>query len=286
MLSFLCPRQLLTPSGFEMGFNYIRFVIRSTHSDPFIKLLDKKNYLGPDPYFHLQLLHLVARKPYRPLLEYIMAACSARFVSNPEHLLAIDTTRDYRGDTVTSMEFNNDAYEVKCLFHGCRTTERLFVPFVMHAKNVVFSKAKALKIGAMKEGGKKYAYECIKRHRLHSLIIKKANDFIMSSKPKKSQNFVQEAPRLKSAIQAAAAVENLTEESSAVLHLLDKMRAAHKSTVLRAVGVTQNWKVLAKAVEKFSDHKNEVLKSFLIGKDMGVYGVDPAEEMRMIWRWA
>ena len=148
MLTFLSPRRLSDARGLQYGIDYICHVIRSSHDDPILKLLEPNAH---DTYYQLQILHLVARKPYRALLEYVMAAFAAQYVSNPEHLLAIDTRRDYRGDTLTSREFNSDAYEMRCLFHKKHIHTSLFVPLMIQ-KGKMISEAEMTRIRGRRKG--------------------------------------------------------------------------------------------------------------------------------------
>ena len=127
MLFFLAPTTLLTKAGIHRAFYFIHELISSTHEDPFLSLVSTK---FSEMYFSFQVLHLVAQKSYRPLLEYIMAAYCTHIVSACRHLLAMDLPRDYRGNRNTTREFNYDAYHVSCLFHKCPVPADLFRPFV------------------------------------------------------------------------------------------------------------------------------------------------------------
>lgn len=290
MLTFLSPRRLSDARGLQYGIDYIRYVIQISHEDPFMKLLDPKE----DLYHQLQILHLVARKPFRALLEYVMAAFAAQFVSNPEHLLAIDTRRDYRGDTLTPREFNSDAYEMRCLFHKRRVHTSLFVPFVIQ-KGKIMSEAELTKIRGMRKGVRRYAYDLIKRHHLRRAITQRAVA-TSPSKPKKStaENDRRHMEVLRSHTQhsfqevldAAASLECLAGDATTVLHLLQKLPQKHflrfKATILRAVGVTQSWRVLLAAMNKYTG--DDVLHAFLIGEDMG-NGRNPVDELRALYMW-
>ena len=127
MLYFLQPSALLTKPGIYSAYLFIRELIARNHTHPFMKLVQ---YDERDLFFYFQVLHLVASEPYIALLEYIMAGYATHIVSDRRHLLAMDLTRDYRGDSITTREFNEDAYQVGCLFHRKRVDWELFRPFV------------------------------------------------------------------------------------------------------------------------------------------------------------
>jgi hypothetical protein len=127
MLSFLRPCNLLTRVGIYSAFQFVRALIEQTHSDPYLKLVSDAEC---DLYFSFQVLHLVASDPYMGLLEYIMAGYATHIVSDRRHLLAMDLSVDYRGNSTTTQKFNYDAYEVSCLFHKKRVPVELFKPFV------------------------------------------------------------------------------------------------------------------------------------------------------------
>jgi len=285
MLNFLSPRLLLTDSGFQVGFHYIKHVIFSTHRDPLLSVIADDTYMGTDPCHHLTLLHLVARSAYRPLLEYVMAACAARLVSNSEHLLAIDPSVDYRGDSWTSRAFNDDAYEVRRLFHGRRIKASLFRMFVVEPKGVIFTKEDVAKLKTMKGGVRAFAYECAKRQHRHSLILKKAVEALKPRKHKKPKKVLD----VEEAIALCSGAESWTEESAAICHLLEKLDQKlvrnNLRAIGRAVGVPQSWRVLAVALEKWPDRKEELLRCFLMGELLEVPGTRPVEELRAIWKW-
>ena len=128
MFGFLHPSTLLTRTGIYAAYLFMRELIDRTHVHPFMKLVQCDER---DLFFYFQVLHLVASEPYVHLLEYVMAGYATHIVSNRRHLLAMDLTRDYRGDSITTREFNEDAHQVSCLFHRKRLDWALFRPFVV-----------------------------------------------------------------------------------------------------------------------------------------------------------
>jgi len=272
------PKSLLTDNGFERAFHHIKHMILRTHSDPLLECFKDDVYMGSDPYFHLQMLHLVADLSCMDKLEDVMAAHAARFVSNPRHLLAMDTSVDYRGNTSTPREFNEDAYEVSKLFHWKK------IPFDVFAKFV----------GAPAHATRETEYERLKRHKVYSDMRAKLAHI---GQPPKKRSRGAEAKKLpKDMVAALRAVEEPEDSTAeAVINLLEQTSDAklvrNFHSVLWAVAVAQNCKVLAAALARFEAiHGNkskelQLLRAWLVGPDMDDGRVTPDETLRVIYKW-
>jgi len=53
-------KMMLSDHGFQIAFQRIKDLILQTHSDPLLECFKDEAYMGSDPYFHLQMLHLAA----------------------------------------------------------------------------------------------------------------------------------------------------------------------------------------------------------------------------------
>lgn len=257
---------LLTSDGFKFNYDQTMHYFQTHYQhDSFVKCLSDPLYLGTDHYFPLQLLHLMASAEDRKLVELLMAAYASTIVSNPEHLLAMDTTVDYRGDSWTSRDFNYDAYEVGKLFHRRKVDPWLFMPFVK--KNVIFKDREMARIQSMDGISlRKYAMKKVIRHKIYSDIAKKLNVPHESIK------------------QAMAMAPDGKQGSSLMAKISDTALVRNKDVVLRAVGVSQDWKLLAAAIERFPQLEVKFMKSFLIGT-LQDCGRPPIDELRAVAKW-
>jgi len=273
-------KMMLSDHGFQIAFQRIKDLILQTHSDPLLECFKDEAYMGSDPYFHLQMLHLAAEPQYLPQLEEVMAAHAARFVSKPRHLLAMDTSVDYRGHTSTPREFNEDAYEVSKLFHWKQ------VPFELFAKFV----------GAPAGSTRESEYERLRRRKVYAEVRARLSQIAPQSK-KRSRAAAAEAKKLPGDIVAVLeAVEEPEDDAAdAVISLLnnthDSKIARYFNSVVWAVAVAQKCKVLATALRRFEQvYRNrskelEVLRAWLVGPDMDDGGARPDETLRAISRW-
>ena len=147
----------------------------------------------------------------------------------------MDLGRDYRGDSITTREFNYDAYQVSCLFHGQPVSVELFRPFVVWSpktRKEAYTKLKYLK--TCKDLGK---------HRVRAPG---------ATRPQDSDNLVKMFHCMQSHIMTTKAM-----------------------SVLKVVAVAQDYAVLDAVLcrykELYGDNRMEalVLRYFLIGTDMG-----------------
>jgi len=270
MLEFLQATTLLTHQGFERGLNWVKHLIFSTHNDSLLQCFKDKDYVGNDATFQLQLLHLVARKSYIGLVEYIMAAHAARTVSDVEHLLAMDPRCDYRGHTATTRAFNDDAYLVRKLFHGRDPGEAIWAHFVGDAK---------LRPRAQ-------AYNRLKRLKIYADLVHKLN-------PGKRRRADLDSSAVMDVIHNAE--PNSSPMATRTLALMCRLTSEqirnHHNTIVRAVAVTDCPAVLDIALNKFkAAHGSrrcevELMKFFLLGPIMYDGGAMPDETLRAICKW-
>jgi hypothetical protein len=257
---------LLSTDGFQVHFNNMVVYFKSHYQhDPLARVLGDNVYCGPEPYYPLQLMHLMASAEDRPGLEVLMAAYASKMVANSEHLLAMDMTVDYRGDYWTPKEFNADAYEIGLLFHRKKVDPRLFLPFVK--KSVVFKEKDMIRLKRMDGNAmRKFAMTRVLRHKIYSDIAKKLGV------PKES---IREAMALApDGLQGSSLLEKISE---------DKF-ARNKHSILKAVGVSEDWKLLATAIRCFPKMEVQFLRSFLVGK-LQDCGKPPLEMLRAIEMW-
>jgi hypothetical protein len=254
MFNFLSAEAMMTNVGLGTAFRFVLRLISDTHSDPLLRCVRVS-----EVYFSLQLLHLVATPPYMPLLEHVMAGCAAHFVSDRRHLLAIDPSRDYRGDSVTTQAFNADAYEVRCLFHRRAVPFETFKPFVPDWD--VRTRAEA--------------YQAMKRRKTHEAFeAKRARHEAQSRKRKVSER---------------------TDDSANMIHVLDKLSdqavRRNRAVIVRAVAIEQDYAVLDAVLRKFKAiyggrcMETRTLRSFLIGKDLDDGGMRPIDIFRHVFRY-
>lgn len=276
MLSFLAPNVLMTKSGFSNGFNYIRSVIMMTHQDPLLLCFRDAAYMGKEAYFHLQILHLVARPAYVPLLEYVMAAYAVAIVSKPRYLLAMDMERDYRGETVTPRDFNEDAYEVAKLFHRRPVPVDLFAIFVRPGATV----------------SREREYMNLKRKKLHSDIRKmldaKEPVSKKARKPLKPRNTKVDAPLRQLLREAPEETDDLVQ---ALFRIRNGAIRRNQGKVVRAVAIAQSFRLLAAALDKFQEATGTnsmdypLMRAFLSGQYSDDGGSRPAEALNAIAQW-
>lgn len=257
---------LITDEKFSEFFQQTLDHFRTSYpNDELAPCLKNPEHLGSDPYYTLQLCHLMASPEDVVPLELLMAAYASKVVSNPEHLLAMDMTKDYRGDTWTSKEFNADAYEIGKLFHRKPVDANLFVPFVKH--RVIFKSKEWEKTKVMDGSSlRKYALQKVHRHKIYYEISKKLGV---------PMECIEEAMALAPDGQQGS---SLMEKISA------KQFARNKDKVIKAVGVSQDWKLLSTAIRCFPSMKLHFMRSFLVGT-LQECGKPPLEELRAIATW-
>jgi hypothetical protein len=238
---------------------------RKYHSDPLIKCFENESYAGNDTYFKLQLLHLVSDENDIAPLEQVMASFAATFVSNPEHLLAMDTTKDYRGDFWTPQEFNRDAYEIGKLFHRKSIDPKIFLPFVK--KSVIFKKKDMLRMESMSGNSlREYAMRRVLKSKIYSDIAEKLGVPVDSI-----DTAMANSPDLMCGASILSKIKSLTFQK-------------HLFGIMRAVAVSQDWKLLETAIRKSPRHKLQFMRSFIMGKNMDC-GQEPLEYLRAVNKW-
>ena len=177
----------------------------------------------------------------------------------------MDTTRDYRGDTWTSKEFNADAYEVGRLFHRKKMDPKIFLPFVK--RNILF-KSKEWEKAKTMDGEKlqSFAMKKVLRHKIYYEIAKKLGV------PMECIN------------EAMALAPDGQQGSSLMEKISAAQFARNQHRVIKAVGVAQDWKLLATAIRCFPSMKLQFMRSFLVGT-LQDCGKPPLQELRAIAAW-
>jgi len=225
------------------------------HRDPLTSCLQNQDY--SNPYFKLQLLHLIADEEDLPAVEDLMAEHAASIVSKPEHLLAMDTSKDYRGDFWTPREFNDEAYEVGMLFHKKKVDPTIFLPYVRSFK---------LKNTMNGDQIRKSALKRVHKRRIYSILAKRLG--------------VDDA----SLMDAIAKAPDGLQGASIIAKLSDEAFKRNIAAISRAVAVSQDWRLLHEAIKKSPAHKLRLMRSFVMGKDLDC-GKAPIDELRAICQW-
>lgn len=235
---------------------FVKNLIVQTHDDPLLKCL-----IDSDLYYSYQQLHLVASAPYRPMLIYAMAGFASTIVSNKLHLLAMDTSEDYRGNSRLSEAFIEDAYQVSWLFHKKRIPHeyfQAFVPFAMTRENA-----------------------------MRKLMSEKIQQDFIRKRLRDESEAVKYGKVVKTTKKSRVALAP-DDKDMTMIRLLQqtnkKSLMRNFKSVIRAVAISQSYKVLDELLRLCPEKETEVLRAFLIGKDLDDRRLTPVEILRVIQR--
>lgn len=264
----------------------VHWLYRFHSTDPLFKCFVDRAYVAKDLQLRLQLLDLIATPLFQPAVHYLMAAFATRRVTDPFHLLAMDPTKDTRGDTVTTAEFNADASWVRELYHKTHVPIQVFLPFVMarKLKTKYVTKDEQAKLRSYHA-----AFKFDKIQRLAMLKIRRYQ--LYRRFHKYFQSDYSDVFHIDGILTPAKAVQD--DETSAMVQILSKLQnhklKSHWPTIVRAVAICQKPLVLKKLIDcikpldKNCNMQDKAVKEYLLGAFFDP--CDASNMLRAIQQW-